>query len=189
MFTSNYYGFWQYWNLYHKVTFDGPNRLILVNYGELSLDVEQDIYSDWKEWWRLEDYAKYPQALSTIGGEPLGGGQFVGATFFLENGWRIRPWEGDHQLTIDGNIYTREAGESPTIATVGRWNIATSFVRSALVFKVETSSGTSGSVSINSQEVADAVWKYATTGSLTAGEMGHYVTNRLLTYAQYLAAK
>ena len=39
-----------YWTLYHKVTFDGENRLIIINDGELNINVKQDIYSDWKEW-------------------------------------------------------------------------------------------------------------------------------------------
>lgn len=188
MWTSNYYNFWKYWELRHKVTFDGPNRLILVNYGETSIAVENDIYSDWKEWIKLEDYSKYPQAISVIGGEPLGGGQFVGATYFLENGWRIRPWEGTHQLTIDGNLYTREAGQSPSIPTLGQWSVNTTYVRSALVFKVD-SGGSSGSVSINSQEIADAVWKYSTTASLASDSFGSHVFTKVMTFAQYLATK
>lgn len=188
MWTSNYYNFWKYWELRHKVTFDGPNRLILVNYGETALDVETEIYSDWKEWSLLEDYAKYPQALSVIGGEPLGGGQFVGATYFLENGWRIRPWEGNHSLAIDGNIYTREAGQTPTIAPVGLWSVNTTFVRSALVFKIE-SGGSSGSVSVNPYEIAQAVWNYSTTASLETDSFGQHLFTKVMTFAQYLATK
>jgi len=189
MWTSAYYNFWKHWNLYHKVTFDGPNRLILVNYGETELNVETDIYSDWKEWMQLEDYFKYPEAISVIGGEPLGGGQFVGATFFLENGWRIRPWEGSHALSIEGNIYTREAGESPTVKTVEGWNVATTFVRSALVFKIDAGGSATGSVSINPQEIADAVWKFGVTGSMPADTYGDHVYRKLLTLAQYMATK
>jgi hypothetical protein len=32
------------------VTFDGPNRLIIVNDGETELEAERDIYSAWKRW-------------------------------------------------------------------------------------------------------------------------------------------
>ena len=188
MWTSNYYGFWKYWNLYHKVTFDGPNRVIIVNYGETDLDVEQDIYSDWKEWLKLEDYAKYPEAISVIGGEPLGGGQFVGATYFLENGWRIRPWEGSHQLSFNGNIFTRESGESPTVSTIGDWNITTTFVRSAIVFKIE-SGASSGSISINPYEIAQAVWDYSTTSSLDSDSFGEHLYTKVMTFAHYLATK
>jgi hypothetical protein len=189
MWTSLYYGGWDIWSLYHKVTFDGPNRLILINPGETSIDVGVDIYSDWKEWTSLRDYIKYPPAISSIGGESLGGGQFIGSTYFLENGWRIRSWEGDHQLSINGNIYTRESGDSPIVPTIGRWNIVTSFIRSSLVTTVEIPSTSTGSSSLNTQAIADAVWKYSTTGSLTPGEMGNYITSQILTFAHYLAAK
>ena len=188
MLTSQYYNFWRYWELRHKVTFDGPNRLILVNYGETTLDVETEIYSDWKEWIHLEDYSKYPQAISVIGGEPLGAGQFVGATYFLENGWRIRPWEGTHTLTIDGNIYTREAGQSPSIPTLGAWSVNTTYVRSALVFQVATG-GSSSSVSINANDIAQAVWNYSTTASLNTDSFGEHVFTKVMTFAQYLATK
>ena len=53
-----------------KVTFDGPNKLIIVNPGIVELDVQVDIYSDWKEWAATGDNLKYPPALRTIGGDP-----------------------------------------------------------------------------------------------------------------------
>ncbi len=188
MWTSTYYNFWNYWNLYHKVTFDGENKLIIVNYGVTELDVEIDIYSDWKEWLRLYDYMKYPVAISSIGGEPLGGGQFVGSTFFLENGWRIRPWEGDQFLTINGNIYTREAGGNPVIPTVGRWNISVSFIRSALVFSIGAESTQTSSVP-TANEIAQAVWDLALTSSYQPSTFGGHVGTQLLTFAQQLATK
>jgi hypothetical protein len=193
MFSSTYYNHWNLWNLYHKVTFDGINRLIIINYGETDINVETDIYSNWKEWQLLEDYAKYLPALSVIGGEPIGGGQFVAPTFFLENGWRIRPWEGSHLLTIDGNLYTREEGESPVIPTIDPWSVTTTFVRSAVVYQVEvpvyiTSSFSSGS-SATPEQIAAAVWNYNTSQSFAQNTFGSYVTTKLLTVAQYLGMK
>jgi len=186
MFTSNYYGFWDYWNLYHKVTFDGPNRVIIVNDGESSVDIQTDIYSAWKEWTQLEKNLAFPVALSTIGGEPIGGGLFVGATFFLENGWRIRPFEADGVITFTGNIYTREEGDNPVTSTIGDWNIQTTFRVSALAYALETGGGGS---SLTAGEVASAVWQYATSGSITPDTMGHHVFTQLATFAQVLATK
>jgi hypothetical protein len=188
MWTSTYYNYWTYWNLRHKVTFDGDARLIIVNYGVTELDVEIDIYSDWKEWLRIYDYEKYVQAISTIGGEPIGGGQYVGATFFLENGWRIRPWEGDQTLVINGNLYTREAGQSPTIKPLGDWSVNVIYTRSSLVTKVETSTS-SGSVAPTAQEIAQAVWDLSLSASYAPGTFGGQVGTQVLTFAQYLAAK
>jgi len=36
----NYYGYYDYWRNYHKVTFDGPNKIIIVNPNVYELDVK-----------------------------------------------------------------------------------------------------------------------------------------------------
>jgi hypothetical protein len=118
MHISLYYKYWDYWNFYHKVTFDGPNKLILVNEGVTELDVRVDLYSAWKEWMLGHDGivpARYLESMENIGGQPLPGGRVVGSTFFLVNGWRIKPYWGTYRLTVDGNIYTTE-GDSPYVA-------------------------------------------------------------------------
>ena len=189
MWTSGYYNFWNYWNLYHSVTFDGPNRLILINYGETALDFTDDIYSRWKEWVRMEDYSKYPNALSVIGGETIGGGQFVGATYFLENGWRIKPWEGNHNFDLTGNIYTREEGETPYVNTDGNWKINITNRVSTLVFKVETAGSGSAGATINPYDIAQAVWNYSTSASLDTEAFGEHLYTKVATFAHILATK
>lgn len=97
---------WDYWELRHKVTFDGVNRIIYVNYGETLIDIQTDVYSAWKEWSQLRDYLKFLPAMRTVGGDPTTGGSTLGATFFLINNWQLKTWEGDHTLTVIGNIYS-----------------------------------------------------------------------------------
>jgi hypothetical protein len=115
-----------------KVTFDGPNKLIIVDNGETSLSVKEDMYSAWKDWIKLTDNAKYLQAFSTIGGDPLVGSLNLGDTYFLENGWKIRPYEGEHRLTVEGNLYSRD-GLSPFVPTLGDFNVLISLVTSNLI--------------------------------------------------------
>lgn len=103
MLLGLYGGNYSYWNLYHKVTFDGPNKLITVNPGEAIVNVKDDIYSSWKEWVMLEDYSKYDAALRTIGGDSVGGGLYAGDMYFTINGWRIVINEA---VTINGIIYS-----------------------------------------------------------------------------------
>lgn len=100
-----YSTFNEYWNLYHKVTFDGVNRYILINPGETIIDIQRDIYSAWKEWSLYEDNVKYLPALSTVGGEPTVAGQRLDVTYFLINGWRIKPFSGAYSLNLIGNIF------------------------------------------------------------------------------------
>jgi hypothetical protein len=156
-----YGGFWDYWSLYHKVTFDPINKLILVNPGVTEINMKTDVYSDWKEWILLEDYSKYPAALSVIGGEPTVAGQFVGSTFFLINGWKIRTWEGSHRLVVDGNLYSDD-GLDPFVPTLGPYSITYAIKFSNLVDMVQPPVG----------DIATAVWDAASADYTTAGTKG-----------------
>lgn len=105
-----YYGFWDYWQLYHKVTFDGIRKLIIINEGVTEIDVQRDIYSAWKEWVLTDTNAKYLQAINTVGGEPTVAGQRLDVTYFLINGWKLRPQPGSYTLNIIGNLFDIDGG-------------------------------------------------------------------------------
>lgn len=105
------------WPFKHKVTFNGVNKLIYVNAGESIIDVRINLYSDWKEWTKLRDYAKFPPAFRTIGGDPIDAinGVYAGDIYFLTNGWRVVI---PHSVTITGVLYTNE-GDTPYIIERG----------------------------------------------------------------------
>lgn len=137
------FGNWYQWAPYdpasgffgdQKVTFDGINKLILVADGVTSLNVKEDVYSAWKEWQLIpnEHNSKFEPAFRAIGGDPISGGRNLGVTYFLINGWRMRTWEGDHRLLVDGNIFTEE-GEKVFVETVSNWNTEITFNVSNLV--------------------------------------------------------
>lgn len=69
------------------------------------------------------------------------------------NGWKIKTWEGDHQLTINGNFYT-EDGSDPFVPTDQRWNIV---IRNNVSSLPETSQGQGQGPCPTADEVADAV--------------------------------
>lgn len=162
------YSEWTYWEPYdtannyfgnQKVTFDGPNKLILVNEGEITLNVQQDIYSNWKEWTTQRDNSKYPEAITATGGDPITSTTSLGITYFLENGWRIQPYIGNYILDIDGNIYTREVGENPVNPTSG---VSVSLTRSNIVDLIFVQSDLS-----NVQTSVDSIYSEI-TGNLTS---------------------
>lgn len=170
------YGSWEFWETYNpsggtfggqKVIFDGDNKLILVSEGETDIDVRDDIYSAWKEWIEVpsQDNAKWVQALTAIGGDPITETTNVGITFFLENGWRIKPWEGNYVLNIVGNIYTREPGQNPVIPVSG---VSTSLTRSNLVDLISPESTLSEA---DKASIALRVWQEIISGVTTAKEM------------------
>lgn len=105
------------------VTFDGAIRLIQVDDGVEELDVQSDLYGAWKNWVVQPGNAGYAPAFRTVGGDPTTAGKQLGATYFLTNGWRIRPQEADHRLIVTGNLYTEE-GDSPFLPTLGPYTVA-----------------------------------------------------------------
>ena len=193
------YGNWQFWGDYNpplylgeqKVVFDGPNKVIIVAEGVTELDFRVDVYSAWKEWVQDPNQlnAKWPEAISYVGGDPISNERSLGTTFFLENGWRMRPWEGDHSITVTGNAFTRE-GDPLFVPTLNPWTItinlntsvfAESFLPTPLLTSAdiasladavwaEVLSGTTASTRLI--ELADAI---AASTSLTATEVWNYI--------------
>lgn len=110
-----------------KVTFDSANKIVQINEaptnGVVDIDVKVDIYSDGKEDWKSDSTLnKFLFPVTAIGGDPLPGSKKLGTTFFLEYGWKIRPYEGSHQLNVNGNLYSRD-GSNPFTTTVGTYNV------------------------------------------------------------------
>lgn len=134
------YGNWQFWSPYdpsnetfgpQKVSFDGINKLINVAEGVTTLDFQEDVYAAWKEWLfdPTQENTKYLFAITGLGGDPITSETFVGDTYFLENGWRIKPWPTStgYILDIIGNVYTRETGGNPVVPTS---NVSVTLTRS-----------------------------------------------------------
>jgi hypothetical protein len=99
-------------------------------------DVENDIYSDWKELVSgsvtgleasappafLESNDGVVRAGGSIGGNALGGGQQIAPYFFMNNidGWRFRSAEADGETVLNGNLFPLDPdGASLFIPTVG----------------------------------------------------------------------
>lgn len=142
------------------VTFNGSGKLIICDAGTTSLDMK-DVYSRWKQWVITSDNAKYPEAFSAIGGDSLVGGKFLGTTYFLENGWKIRPQEANHTLSVTGNLYSRD-GSSPFVSTLGSFNVRIEMQVSNLVDQVAT---TGAAFDVND------IWAFPLEGTFTAQEV------------------
>jgi hypothetical protein len=98
------------------ISFNGSVKCVLVALGvgetEVTIDVKEDLYSDWKVWVTQSDNSKYLPAFSSIGGDPKGGGQFVGASYFIQNDWRICISQVETQCLIrfDGELLSNNDG-------------------------------------------------------------------------------
>lgn len=152
-----------------KVTFDGVNKLIKVNSGITEIDVKVDLYSDWKEWIVQSDNSKYLPAMAAIGGDQISSTKFLGTTFFLENGWKIKPYGWNHTLTISGNLYSRD-GSSPFVSADGSYNIAINMTTSNIIDTISTSGG--GTATVDNAAIASAVWNKLLTDITTTSSIG-----------------
>jgi len=198
------YGSWWNWEDYpgQKVAFDSFTKIIYVAEGVTELDVKIDVYSAWKEW--VINSPQYPlpaawdKAITAIGGEPLTDILNVGTTFFLENGWRIQPFASKtpYVLTVNGNLYTREAGENPFLFAEG---VSVNLSRSNLVDQVVA---TASLTTEDLLSIASYVWSQSSFGSPN-GSYGALVNridsdvssldinrlNKALTKGEFLALK
>lgn len=93
------YAHWQFWAPYdalatpptfgtQKVVFDGQLKHIIVSESTTELNIEEDVYSAWKEW-TLGVGSNYEAAIRTIGGDPTTAGNFAGDLYFLINDWKL----------------------------------------------------------------------------------------------------
>lgn len=136
-------------------TFDAANKLIILDQVApdandlVSVDVKVDIYSDAKEDWRsTPELQKYEFPFEeSFGGNVTTATGAVDAYYILRNdlGWRIRPYEADHDLTLTGNIYVTDTAQGITTPTVGPYTVSVRFDTSsrALVETVNSGSGLS----------------------------------------------
>ena len=123
------------------MTFDGPNKLVILSTTALDLQV---LWSDWKDW-LLAGNAGYARAFDTVGGEPIdqAAGTMVPLYLFVLNGWKIRPMESDHTLYVTNGTLVVSGGGDPFVSTLGDYTVRVVYRQPVQAIGYSTS-GTSG---------------------------------------------
>lgn len=167
------------WELNHPITFDGLNKKIYVAPGVSTIEVKKDLYSNWKEWVRLYDNAKFLPAFRTIGGDPVGAGQTAGDIYFLINGWQIIVQE---PISVTGVLYHDDP--IPVYVITGGGSVTSTV--SGLVQNL----GFSGTINnvVEPSILPKDVWDYLVSEANTPGSVGERFKS-LLTVAKYLGLK
>ena len=127
-----------------NVEFDGANLLIKVNQGVTTLDVQTDVYSAWKEWLQEGDNSKFLPSLRTIGGDPTVQDKIVAPTFFLLNGWKIKPASWNHTLNLIGNLFVDESetyGDNIVVSPDGSYTVLVNMSTTSDASKLLVGSG------------------------------------------------
>lgn len=132
------------------IAFDPSTKRIVLDSSYVEV---KDIYSDWKRWVQTGDNAKYLPAFRVVGGDDLGSGLYVSLYCFLLNGWRIRPMEANHTLTLHGNISV-DGGGDPVVPTVGSFRVLTQYL---VPERAQTYDSGSGGGSTDTAAIAAAV--------------------------------
>lgn len=132
-----------------KATFDPITKLITLTEapsgGFVSLDVQVDLYSDAKEDWKSDlslNKFRFP-FLNTFGGNLIDDqGTKAGAYYILDNvsGWRLKPYEQDHELIINGNLFGLDPSQPTINPTDGAFTVAIRLNTSSLTQQVSTTS-------------------------------------------------
>ena len=119
-------------------TFDATSKLIILSTGTTSFDLA-DLWTAWKDWLRLGN-AGAARALDTVGGEPIdaAAGTLVPLYLFLLNGWKIRPYEGDHTLTVTGGTLVVSGGGDPFVSTLGAYTVRIRYQQPVQAFGYST---------------------------------------------------
>lgn len=158
------------------LTFDPANKRIILDSATVTA---QSIYAAWVDWIATSDNSKYLPAFRTAGGDDLGGGITIPAYYFLLNGWRVRPIEANHTLTITGNLFV-DGGGDPVVPTLGVYQVLIKSVVPVQAQAVATGGGGSGA------SAAD-VWAYLLSNA-PAGSAGEKLAQALTT-TNFLALK
>ena len=129
------------------ITLDGATRRIILDSASVSA---AQIWSAWVDW--HEANRQWPLAFQLVGGNALGGGLFIPPYFFLMNGWRVRPMEASHNLTITGNLFV-DGGGVPVVGTLGTYQVNVNYTVPVQAQGIATS----GSTGPTASEIAAAV--------------------------------
>ncbi len=133
--------------------FNGQDRIIQepAGSGDTVFQVSRDLYSAWKRWVQIGDGAQWIPAFSIEGGTPIGStGLFTGVTFLMINGWKIKPSNHDHQVILNGNLFSSDGIVTVPADTAN----ATVFVNSSVAAQgIATGSGVPADVQSKIEEL------------------------------------
>jgi hypothetical protein len=131
------------------ITIDPANKRLILDSASVTA---QAIYAAWVDWVASSDNSKYLPAFSSVGGDSLGAGLFVPPYYFLLNGWRVRPMESNHNLTITGNLFV-DGGGVPVVSTLGTFQVNVNYTVPVQAQGIATS----GSTGPTASEIAAAI--------------------------------
>jgi hypothetical protein len=151
-------------------TFDGNALTITLDApvgGLLDLDIPR-LYSEWKEW-QLDSFQNmgYPPAFRSVGGDAVSATVNNVPFFFLRNdyGWRIKPFEADHTINIQGQLAAQDPTLQLTTPTTGGFTVLGFNVQP--VAQVNTVTSGSGVTQQDKDDIENQIFSRVVESSFT----------------------
>ena len=138
-----------------SIAFDGPTKRINLSAGTTTMSVA-DCWSRFVDWYLTPgDNSKYLPAFSTLGGDDIdpGLGTKVPLYAFLTNGWRIKPQEASHTLSVGSGILLVDGGGDPFVDTNGNYVVRINYQQPVQAITVNTG----GTTAPTQQQIRDAM--------------------------------
>jgi hypothetical protein len=136
------------------ISFDGATKLATLSTGTVSLSVA-DLWSRWVDWLAIGDNSKWLPAAVQVGGNAIdvSAGTSIPAYIYLVNGWRVKPQEANHTLSVTAGVLLVEGGGDPFVNTSGNFVVRVSYSQPVQAITVSTGGGSAPS----SETIAAAV--------------------------------
>lgn len=148
------------------IAFDGPTKRINLS-GVTTLSV-RSLWTAFVDWWLTSDNSKYALALRQVGGDDIdpGAGTSVPIFIYLENGWKIKPQEADHTLSVTDGVLVDLSG-SPFVHTTGNFQVLIKEVQPVQAIGFAMSGGGSGGTAVLEKLLRNRTVTDPTTGRIT----------------------
>lgn len=120
-------------------TINYSSKLFIMDGGETELQIPI-LYSAWKDNVRLTNNIQYDLAMTQKGNDVISGTTVIADYAFLSNGWKIRPDEADHTLSITQGILVTDDESDPFVDTLGAYTVRVRYEQPVQVLKVSNGS-------------------------------------------------
>ncbi len=121
---------------------DGTTKTITLTTGTTSISV-RDVWSRWVDWFLTGDNSKFLPAFEQVGGNDIDASQGTKIPIyaFLVNGWKLRPQESNHTLTINDGILLVNGGGDPFLNTNGAYTVRINYQQPVQAISFSTGGG------------------------------------------------
>ena len=126
---------------------NGITKTITLTTGTTSVSV-RDLWSRWVDWFLTGDNSKFLPAFQTVGGNDIdiSQGTKIPIYSFLQNGWKIKPQESNHTLTINDGILLVNGGGDPFLNTNGAYTVRINYQQPVQAISFSSTGGSSSTL-------------------------------------------